>query len=128
MRMATVSYHKDCGGFPALMRRPEPNHPLDYSKHALLAAADDGFKAEQLPDRLPAQFELVEATTFAGRVYAWVVRFPITRVESGAAVPTGWDFVFVLGFDYGVVTVYVNHSTDQHATLRRDRYSAPETV
>lgn len=127
-RMATVYYHRDVYGFPADLRRPEPGHDVCYTKHALLAAADDGFKPHQLPPRLPAQFELVEARTFAGRVFAWVVRFPIMRVVKGAAEPTGWDFVFTLGFNYDVVTVFVNKADDQHETLNTERYSMPERI
>lgn len=112
-------YHREIG-FPASVAHPAPHARLTYSRHALAAAGDDGLAGHDLPWHIPAVFELVEVTCFAGRVARWVVRFPLTA-------RTGWDIVAVVSYDYHILTIFINKDTDQHATLRRERYDVPTT-
>lgn len=120
----TTLYHREIG-FPAALPHPEPGARLTYSKHALAAAHDDHLTARDLPPRLPAMFELVEVTEFAGRVARWAVRFPFVHNVRGVQRSSGWDVVLAISFDYTVLSVWVNEQTDQHLTLRRERYSRP---
>lgn len=123
MSLSTL-YHKDIG-FPASMALPAPGALLRYSKHALKAAKDDQLDIDDLPPRLPSVFELIDATVFGGRVARWAVRFPIVKLANGVVAKTGWDAVLVVSYDYTVLTIYINKATDQHATLRRERYARP---
>lgn len=123
--MMTQVYHKDIG-FPAGVALPPPGTLLTYSKHALLAAKDDHLAEHELPPRLPDVFELIDMTVFGGRAVRWAVRFPFMRNVEGRPTKTGWDIILVVSFDGTVLTAYINRETDQHSTLRRERYAVPQ--
>mgnify|MGYP001559216200 CR=1 FL=1 len=131
--MLGILYHRDLG-FPAGLQMPRPGALLEFSRHAIHAAADDHVTLDMLPLRLPAVFEVVEATTFAGRAMKWLVRLPLHCNVEGKMRDTGKDLVLALGLCvgdsncYDVNTVFVNDRTDTHRTLRRERYAAPERV
>jgi hypothetical protein len=109
----TTRYHRDIG-FPQYVVGPEPGLPLTYSRHAQQEASKDLW--DLLPQTLP-DHTLIEAEVLGRRETKWVVR-----------VPTGTqhDLVLVVLPTGFVKTVWLNHTTDTHRTLRRELYQEPK--
>ena len=89
---------------------------MRYSRHALREADIEGLWEEDLPSKLPADFEVIETEVTDGRL-KWVVRFPC---QSDAMV--GEDLVLVVIQSGLVKTVWVNSNTDTHCTLDTTKY------
>jgi hypothetical protein len=121
--LLTKLYHKDTG-IPAGLPMPAPGSVLHYSRHALSAAKDDHLDEHELPPRLPDVFEVIDVTVMGGVPARWALRFPLFRNVEGKPTRTGFDLIIVVSYDYTVLTVYINADTDQHTTLRRERYIA----
>ena len=107
-------FHRDIG-FPEGVEQPAIGLILAYSRHAEDKAFTCG--VANLPPYLPEIFDVVEVEVINGRVSKWVVRMPWTATS---------DLVLVIVPDGWVKTVWVNRTTDLHATLDRSRYDVPE--
>lgn len=114
-------YHKDIG-FPAELKRPNGAFLVNYSDHALRAAADDRFGSIKLPaaiDFRPGRgAELIECETdAAGLIVKAVWRIPHDEDN---------DIVMVILMQRKLVkTVWLNRHDDLHATLDAAKYDRP---
>lgn len=115
MTLLTRLYHAAVG-IPDDISGPEGGSALRYTVHAVREAQHESI-ADMLPATLPMTYELVEVETFAGKPVKWVVR---TRLDATR------DLVLVVHYNYQVRTVWVNQTTDRHATLNRSRYMQPQ--
>ncbi len=131
--MLNNKYHTTLG-FPAGLAMPQPGMRLAYSGHAIDKAMTRT-DAALLPLRLPASFDIIEVSTFAGVAVHWLVRFPLksmveTMPGNWAFVDSTHDVVMALGTTLAepltVRTVYLNHKDDAHKTLRTENYNKPE--
>lgn len=101
---------------PEWAKARQYNGPLQYSRHALIQAAEDryGDVTAKLPQFIPDHFQLVEV-----------------EIEDGICVKQMWrgrltaelDLVMPVVASGVVTTVWINHKDDKHRTLQRHKYA-----
>ncbi len=114
MNQSEKRFHKDV--FLPNVKLPNEPKALEYTRHALAAAADDkyGDLTSFLPLELnPAECELVECRLEGKRVTQLLLRFNVA---------VGLDLVMAVGTGFRVYTVWGQQSNDQHKTLNRSLY------
>lgn len=102
---------------PEWFKAPTERVQLEYTKHALQACNNDRYGAIPVFKDIPLdKFQVVEFEAEGQDVHKIVVRGPYTK---------DLDCVFVLipGKIYRVKTVWLNKSSDKHATLKTERYA-----
>jgi hypothetical protein len=112
-------YHKDVFLPPSLVAAVATLDfsMVNYSRHALVAAAEDGVQAHELPRSLAlSDWTLVKVETVAGRVRGLLLRRP------RAADPRLHLVIAIAVPDMVVRTVWVNRANDNHRTLDRTKY------
>jgi hypothetical protein len=94
---------------------------LNYSRHAIREALEDGLGAQDLPQGLRLDdWVLIHVETWSGAPSGILVRRPLPRNPR-------LHIVLAVSFPRGdVKTVWVNRADDNHRTLDRTKYvSAP---
>lgn len=112
-------YHKDVFLPPSLVAAVAAIDfsMIHYSRHALVAAAEDGVQAHELPHSLTlADWTLVKVETVDGRVRGLLLRRP------RPANPRLHLVIAVAVPDMVVRTVWVNRANDNHRSLDRTKY------
>lgn len=115
---APLMFHKDVF-IPDFARQVIHGTRLTYGRHALnvSAGAGPGFEAIALPRVLDVTIAVlveVEVNPRTGAIEKQVWRMPLNADT---------DICFPMLPDGFVKTVWLNARTDQHSTLRRDRYT-----
>lgn len=120
---AEILYHKDIG-FPANFRAPQQRVFLDYTHHALEAAADDRYGDMPILKGVDlSKVQVVELGVKDGRVSKMVVRGRLDQERDMILVliPRGKQ-------PWTVKTVWVNMRDDKHRTLDHSKYVNPANV
>lgn len=92
------------------------------SGHALRATTDDRYGSFVLPTSIPSRYEIVELEQRNGVDSKYVLRFIYDQHR---------DICIVIrpnGYDYVIVTAWLNKCDDNHSTLNKKRYNLPELV
>lgn len=112
-------YHKDVFMPKTILNGIRDRIQLRHTRHAQRAARSDRYtKHIVLPDTIKvSDYEVIEAEKTGNKTTKLVLRGPYEHEE-------GLDIVLVVIPDSGVLkTVWMNDSTDQHSTLRREVYA-----
>lgn len=135
--MAREALYHYLTGFPGWFGKDDLNRVIEptYAPHALVEASMDRYGPIECPAKLDlGKFNLIEIAVdldwprvgHTRRVTKIVMRGPL----EGGPKDAKRDLVFVMRYGRDgkpcIITLWSNLKTDQHKTLRKDRYRATE--